>query len=232
MTRAERRDRRTRRAEAAARARAFRRTISQPAQLRLRRAVRPAERPGHLSTTAHIQAAYPFVAQAGLGTSGVLIGRDVYGGPFTIDPWLMYERKLLHDPNMLIVGRPDHGKSSLVKSMLFRQRVFGRRVEVVDPKGEYHNLIDALDGVIVRLSPGGGTQLNPLERIGSPEQRQSLLLAMANRGPQLPRTPLDVEHGMAAHPDRSGDGRTAAHECRQGCMSAVECVRENQGSRR
>jgi hypothetical protein len=32
--------------------------------------------------------------------------------------------------------------------------------------------------VIVRLAPGGGTQLNPLERIGSPEQRQGLLLAV------------------------------------------------------
>jgi hypothetical protein len=178
MSRAERKDRRVRRAEAAARARAFRRPGSQPAQLRLRRTIRPAERPGHLATTAHIQAAYPFVAQAGLGTSGVLIGRDVYGGPFAIDPWLMYERKLLHDPNMLIVGRPDMGKSAMVKTTLLRQRVFGRRVEVVDPKGEYHNLISALGGVIVRLAPGGGTQLNPLERIGSAEQRQGLLLAV------------------------------------------------------
>ena len=178
MSREERQDRRTRRRESAARARAFRREESQPAQWRLRRTIGPAERPGHLATTAHIQAAYPFVAQAGLGTSGVLIGRDVYGGPFAIDPWLMYERKQLHDPNMLIVGRPDHGKSSLLKTMLLRQRVFGRRVEVVDPKGEYHTLITALGGVVVRLAPGGETQLNPLERIGSPEQRQGLLLAV------------------------------------------------------
>jgi hypothetical protein len=178
VTRAQRRESRVRRAEAAARARAFRQTGSQPAGWRARRAVRPAERPGHLATTAHIQAAYPFVAQAGLGSRGVLIGRDVYGGPFAIDPWVMYERKQLHDPNMLIVGRPDHGKSSLVKTLLFRQRLFGRRVEVVDPKGEYHDLVEALGGVIVRLSPGGSTRLNPLERIGSAEQRQALLLAV------------------------------------------------------
>ena len=66
--------------------RGFQRDGSQPPQVRLRRVVRPGERPGHIATTAHVQAAYPFVAEAGLGTHGVLIGRDVYGGPFVIEP--------------------------------------------------------------------------------------------------------------------------------------------------
>ena len=38
--------------------------------------------PGHRTTTAHIQAAYPFVAEGGLGGRGVYIGRDAYGGSF------------------------------------------------------------------------------------------------------------------------------------------------------
>ena len=101
------RRRRILRAERRHRMRGFARERSQPPQLRLRRVVRPAERPGHIATTAHVQAAYPFVAEAGLGTRGVLIGRDVYGGPFVIDPWLLYQEGRLHDPNMLILGR--HG---------------------------------------------------------------------------------------------------------------------------
>jgi intein/homing endonuclease len=104
------RGRRILRAERRQRIQGFERGRSQPAQLRLRRAVRPAERPGHIATTAHVQAAYPFVAEAGLGTPGVLIGRDVYGGPFVIDPWLLYQDGRLHDPNLLILGRQDFGK--------------------------------------------------------------------------------------------------------------------------
>ena len=173
------RGRRILRAELRQRLRAFERQRSQPSQLRLRRAVRPAERPGHIATTAHVQAAYPFVAEAGLGTRGVLIGRDVYGGPFVIDPWLLYQEGRLHDPNLLILGRQDFGKSTLVKTLCFRQRLFGRRVEVTDPKGEYDRLIGALGGVVLRLEPGGEIQLNPLERIGSAEQRQALLHAVA-----------------------------------------------------
>jgi type IV secretory pathway VirB4 component len=240
---AERKQQRLGLREHAARARAFAREDSQPAQLRLRRATRPAERPGHLATTAHIQAAYPFVAQAGLGARGVLIGRDVYGGPFAIDPWRMYEQGLVHDPNMLIVGRPGYGKSALVKTLLLRQRLFGRRVEVVDPKGEYDNLITALGGVVIRLEPGGATRLNPLERIGAPEQRQALLLAvtraMLNRrleqheavGLAAALTAADQrhQHREVCIPDIVGElknpSEATAHELNVTCHAATQELR-------
>ena len=48
------------------------------------------EQPGHVATTAHLQAAYPFVAEGGLGGRGVYIGRDAYGGSFVYDPWELY----------------------------------------------------------------------------------------------------------------------------------------------
>jgi hypothetical protein len=57
--------------------------------------------------------------------------------------------------------------------------VFGRRCEIIDPKGEYGDLVEALDGIVLRLAPGGSTRLNPLTRIGTPEMRQSLLHAVA-----------------------------------------------------
>ena len=53
-------------------------------------AVKAKGQPGHRATTAHIQAAYPFVAEGGLGGRGVYIGRDVYGGSFCYDPWELY----------------------------------------------------------------------------------------------------------------------------------------------
>ena len=174
------RGRRILRAERRHRLRGFERERSQPAQLRASPRGTPCRAPGHIATTAHVQAAYPFVAEAGLGTRGVLIGRDVYGGPFVIDPWLLYQEGRLHDPNMLILGRQDYRQvDCLVKTLAFRQRLFGRRVEVTDPKGEYDRLIRALGGVVVRLEPCGEIQLNPLERIGSAEQRQALLHAVA-----------------------------------------------------
>lgn len=141
--------------------------------------VRAGERAGHIASTAHVQAVYPFVAQGGLGRAGVLVGRDVYGsGPFAVDPWHLYSLGLLHDANMLVLGLKDHGKSSLLKTWCFRQRVFDRRIEVFERKGEYRKVIEAMGGPTLTLKPG--VHLNPIERVGSAEARESLLQAVAS----------------------------------------------------
>jgi hypothetical protein len=124
-----------------------------------------------------VQAAYPFVAQASLGSRGVLVGRNVYGGVFALDPWELYVAGLLHDPNMLVLGLKDYGKSALCKTWVFRERVFGRRIEVIERKGEYTRVIDAMGGVSLRLEPG--VRLNPLERVSTTHGRESLLRAVA-----------------------------------------------------
>ena len=59
--------------------------------------------PGHRTTTAHMQAAYPFVAEGGLGGRGVYVGRDVYGGSFCYDPWELYVHELTR-PNAVVIG--------------------------------------------------------------------------------------------------------------------------------
>ena len=133
-------------AERRARALGLRRDRSQRPTPRRGRCGLPGERPGHQATTAHFQAVYPAVAEAGLGARGVYIGRDMHGGSFVYDPWVLYARRVLNDANTLVIGRPDFGKSSLSKTWLLRSRVFGRRGEIVDLKGEYDQLVNALGG--------------------------------------------------------------------------------------
>jgi hypothetical protein len=64
---------------------------------------------------------------------------------------------------MVVFGQIGRGKSSFVKSFLWRQAVFGRRAWVVDPKGEYGDLADAWGVRPVALRPGGAVRLNPLD---------------------------------------------------------------------
>src|SRR3954467_9196688 len=105
---------------------------------------RLAERPGHRATTANAQAIYPFFAENGLGDGGVLIGADVHGSAFTYDPFVLYESHVVSNPNLFVVGEVGAGKSSLVKSYLYRQALFGRVPWIADPKGEYAPLARAL----------------------------------------------------------------------------------------
>ena len=123
--------------------------------------------PAHVATSRHLCAAYPLVAEAGLGHAGVLIGRDVLGGSFVYDPFALYREGVVTNPNMVVIGQIGRGKSSFVKSYLWRQAVFGRSAWVIDPKGEYGPLCEAWGAVPVALRPGGPVRLNPLDTTGT-----------------------------------------------------------------
>ena len=136
-----------------------------------------AERPGHRCTTRHAQAVYPFVAGGGLGGRGVFVGRDSSGGAFCYDPWVLYGDGTLDDPNAIVLGKLGQGKSALVKTLLWRMLLFGRRAFVLDVKREYGPLCQAVGVAPVSLEPGGSIRLNPLA--SRPEERAQLELLRA-----------------------------------------------------
>ena len=111
--------------------------------------------PAHQVTTRNLGAAYPFIAEAGLGRRGVVIGDDLLGGSFVFDPFELYTAGVVSNPNMVVFGQIGRGKSAFVKSFLWRQAVFGRRAWVVDPKGEYGDLAGRV-GRSSRRSAAGG----------------------------------------------------------------------------
>ena len=123
--------------------------------------VRNPRLPAHQVTTRNLGAAYPFIAEAGLGRRGVVIGDDLLGGSFVFDPFELYAAGVVSNPNMVVFGQIGRGKSAFVKTFLWRQAVFGRRAWVVDPKGEYGDLADAWGVRPVALRPGGAIRLEP-----------------------------------------------------------------------
>ena len=153
--------------------------------------------PGHRATTAHLQAAYPFVAEGGLGGRGVYIGRDVYGGSFCYDPWQLYGTELT-SPNAVVIGIVGRAKSSLVKTYVLRQAVFGRQAWIVDVKGEYERLAEAIGVRTIALSPGGHVRLNPLTPRGGRERQLSLLYSVTAAALERPLTPEEKRAGQEA----------------------------------
>src|SRR6202012_4100774 len=119
--------------------------------------------PAHQVTTRNLGAAYPFIAEVGLGQRGVVIGDDLLGGSFVFDPFELYAQGVVSNPNMVVFGQIGRGKSAFVKTFLWRPAVFGRRAWVVDPKGEYSDLAAAWGVRPVALGPGGAIRLNPLD---------------------------------------------------------------------
>jgi type IV secretory pathway VirB4 component len=135
------------------------------------------ERPAHRCTTRHAQAVYPFMAAGGLGGRGVFVGRDASGEAFCFDPWVLYGDGLLDDPNVIVLGKLGQGKSALVKTLLWRMLLFGRRAFVLDVKREYGPLCRAVGVKPISLTPGGGPRLNPLA--SRPEEHAQVELLRA-----------------------------------------------------
>jgi type IV secretory pathway VirB4 component len=132
----------------------------------------------HRVTTAHLQAAYPFISEGGLGSEGVYIGRDVFGGSFCYDCFTLYGREIT-GPNMLVIGQIGYAKSSLVKCYLWRQMLFGRTAWVIDPKGEYDQLAAFCGTSPIRFRSGGTLRLNPLDPMIAGDAQLALLRSIA-----------------------------------------------------
>lgn len=125
--------------------------------------------PAHRATTAHLQAVYPFVSDGALLHRGPLIGRDLLGGVFCFDPWELYRLGRITSPNVVVLGQLGRGKSTFIKTLVWRHLVYGRQAWIVDPKGEYGPLAEACRSRPLVLVPGGGLRLNPLEVPGRPD---------------------------------------------------------------
>lgn len=148
-------------------------------------------KPAHRLTTAHLQAAYPFVAEGGLGGRGPYIGRDLFGGAFTYDAFELYNAGVISSPNMVVAGQLGRGKSALIKSFCMRQLAFGRRIVVMDPKGEYGPIARFGGSDAIRLRPNGDLRLNPLDKRIAPDEQLRLLQAVAAAALDRPLRPQE-----------------------------------------
>jgi type IV secretory pathway VirB4 component len=131
-----------------------------------------------LLTTRHAPPLAPGLGDAGATRGGVAIGACTLGGVFRFDPFDAYAEGLVTNPNVLVAGQVGRGKSALVKCLLARAAVAGRRCVVVDPKGEYAAFAAALGTEPVALEPGGRVRLNPLAGVPGDPARPALLAAL------------------------------------------------------
>lgn len=126
--------------------------------------------PAHRATSQPIAGIYPFVADAGLGHRGPVVGVDLNADAlWHFSPWEAYRDDTARgtfSTNILVLGAYRSGKSATVKTLVTRSIAFGHQVVVPsDPKGEWVQVADAIPGgKVIRLGGGTGARLNPLAR--------------------------------------------------------------------
>lgn len=77
---------------------------------------------------------------------------------------IMVDRKLLKNPNGLILGTPGAGKSFSAKREIFNVfLVTNDDIIVCDPEAEYGPLVERLHGQIIKISPTSTDYINPMD---------------------------------------------------------------------
>lgn len=126
--------------------------------------------PPHQATSRQIAGIYPFVADAGLGHRGPILGVDLNADAlWHFSPWEAYAdatERGTFSTNLLVLGAYRAGKSGTVKTLVTRSIAFGHQAVVPsDPKGEWVTVAEAMPGgVVIRIGGGSTARLNPLDR--------------------------------------------------------------------
>ena len=74
-----------------------------------------------------------------------------------LNAYIMVDRKLLKNPNGLILGTPGSGKSFSAKREITNAFLICPKDDIIicDPEGEYTPLVERLHGQVIKLSPTG-----------------------------------------------------------------------------
>lgn len=125
------------------------------------------------ATSRNLSALHPMFPEGGLvdprtghKVPGIYIGQDMSGGNFFFDVYQLYQANILHNLNIVLLGKIDHRKSSLLKTYILRLVAYGYNVLVTDIKGEYdllaHHIGDTAK--VLRFGPDSDLRINPLDK--------------------------------------------------------------------
>lgn len=77
---------------------------------------------------------------------------------------IMVDRKMLKNPNGLILGTPGSGKSFSAKREIANAFLITKDdITICDPEGEYFPLVERLEGQVIKISPTSGHYINPMD---------------------------------------------------------------------
>ncbi len=116
-------------------------------------------------TSVQVCGLWPFSTGTSAPLIGVPLGRHLFSGATVCaDPISWFQRaKLISNPSVFVLGLPALGKSTTVRRMAAGLSGFGSIPFILgDLKPDYLDLIEALDGQVIRLGRGRG-HLNILD---------------------------------------------------------------------
>lgn len=108
-----------------------------------------------------LTACFPFYNSEITHENGVFIGvNTATWTPVLID---FYDRQILNNSNITVLGQAGTGKTFFVSLLTLRSTLRGIRTVIIDPEGEYKKLTDAVGGSHIYLAPDSNECINPFD---------------------------------------------------------------------
>ncbi len=109
-----------------------------------------------------LAACFPFTSSfMNIDNEGIVFGVNADNQiPLVLDPYSFANY------NGLILGTSGGGKSFATKLLITRNLMNGVKVMVIDPQGEYNDLVKNYEGQIVEISRDSDSIINPLDLLG------------------------------------------------------------------
>lgn len=99
-----------------------------------------------------LAALYPFSYSSHNDAHGMYLGRTEDGGYVFLDPWFRDDNR--PNSSICITGESGRGKSYLMKKIISQQIAKGNNVFILDPEGEYRDLIRKFGGTVLNCASG------------------------------------------------------------------------------
>ncbi|MFA9380261.1 MAG: VirB4 family type IV secretion system protein, partial [Acetanaerobacterium sp.] len=99
-----------------------------------------------------LAALYPFSYSSHNDPRGMYLGRTEDGGYVFFDPWYIDDNR--PNSSIAITGESGRGKSYLLKKIISQQIARGTTVFILDPEGEYRNIVRKFGGTVLNCAAG------------------------------------------------------------------------------
>ena len=108
--------------------------------------------------TSGLISTYPFISSSIFEEKGIYIGNNMYNNSLILID--RYNTDKYKNANMCIFGTSGAGKSFYTKLLILRNTLLGIEQYVIDPEREYNNLVQNLNGTIIKIGPTSENYIN------------------------------------------------------------------------
>lgn len=119
--------------------------------------------------TTSLATTFPFTSSDLTSDKGIMYGLNEHN-----DSLVVFDRFSMENANMVVFAKSGAGKSYGVKLECLRYLMFDAEVIIIDPEGEYTDMVEAVNGEYIDFTFNSPTKINPfdLSAVYDPEENE------------------------------------------------------------